>query len=257
MSKTHTHVPATTGMETQENHFMPRPSLRLLSLAALVALALPAANAGPKNEFLKQYKGKPFHDSRFQAGAQRLPGTVLFAYYDLGGEGVAYHDADAKNHGSGELNPANGDYLNEFRKGEGVDTSYTKIGRIPEIDDSTFNLVSPPPELQYVGWTEPGEWFNITVDVEQTGDYVADLLYTAHQGGSISFDVNGDKATEPLLLRSTWDPNDPLDWRQWHHWNRATDFLKLHLVAGRNILTVHIVTEGQLNLATLNFRSSK
>jgi len=56
--------------------------------------------------FLSQYKGLPYHDSRYQDRAQKIPGRVLCAYYDLGGEGVAYHDSDSKNHGSGELNPA-------------------------------------------------------------------------------------------------------------------------------------------------------
>ena len=36
------------------------------------------------------------------------PGRVDCAYYDRGGEGVAYHDVDAKNNGSGVLNPATG-----------------------------------------------------------------------------------------------------------------------------------------------------
>src|ERR1039458_4900191 len=53
-------------------------------------------------------------------GPQKIPGKVLCAYYDLGGEGVAYHDSDPKNHGSGELNPADCTYLNEFRIHEGV-----------------------------------------------------------------------------------------------------------------------------------------
>ena len=39
--------------------------------------------------------------------ARRLfPGVVRCAYYDRGGEGVAYHDSDTKNNGSGALNPA-------------------------------------------------------------------------------------------------------------------------------------------------------
>ena len=58
--------------------------------------------------FLSQYKGLPYHDIRYQGGPQKIPGRVLCAYYDLGGEGVAYHDTDPKNHGSGELNPADG-----------------------------------------------------------------------------------------------------------------------------------------------------
>jgi hypothetical protein len=60
--------------------------------------------------FLSQYKGVPYHDGRYQRGPQKVLGRVLCAYYDLGGEGVAYHDTDPKNHGSGELNPADGTY---------------------------------------------------------------------------------------------------------------------------------------------------
>ncbi|MGB8260815.1 MAG: hypothetical protein WCE75_10715 [Terracidiphilus sp.] len=233
---------------------MHRLAVRSLLLLTVLAFTVTLAPGGPKNDFLRQYKGKPFHDNRYQAGPQRVPGVVLCAYYDLGGEGVAFHTADTKNHGSGELNPANGDYLNEFRKGEAVGTSYTKFGREPAIDDSEYNLVTPPSNLQYVGWTKPGEWFNLTVEVAETRDYSVDLLYTSFHGGSISFDVNGESATQPLLIRSTWDPNDPLDWRQWHHWNRAEGFVRLHLTSGRNVITVHIVTEGEMNLAILNFK---
>lgn len=41
--------------------------------------------------FLSQYTGLPYHDARYSGGAQKIPGRVLCAYYDLGGEGVAYH----------------------------------------------------------------------------------------------------------------------------------------------------------------------
>jgi hypothetical protein len=50
------------------------------------------------------YQGKPFQDSVYTAGPQAIPGRLECAYYDLGGEGVAYHDTDPTNHGSGELN---------------------------------------------------------------------------------------------------------------------------------------------------------
>src|SRR5580658_669973 len=122
------------------------------------------------------YRGKPFQDSRYHGGPQKIPGRVQCAYYDCGGEGVAYHDTDAKNNGSGGLNPANGTYLNEFRMTEGVDTSYTKFGFDPKIDDNPYDKVGPPANLLYVGWTAPGEWFNVTVQVAHAGDYTADLL---------------------------------------------------------------------------------
>jgi len=174
----------------------------------------------------------------------------LCAYYDLGGEAVAYHDSDPKNHGSGELNPADGSYLNEFRIHEGVDTSYTKFNRKPDpIDDNPFDKVVPPADLLYVGWTEPGEWFNITVDVTNAGTYAPDFLYTSNRGGTISIDVNGKDVTGPLQITTTNDPADPVAWRQWHHWNLAPKLFKVRLIKGQNVLTVHILTGGNMNLA--------
>ena len=224
---------------------------RSLFALALIAVSAPASS----QSFLNQYKGEPFHDSVYHGGAQKIPGRVLCAYYDLGGEGVAYHDTDSVNHGSGELNPADGTYLNEFRIHEGVDTSYTKFHRQPTlIDDNPFDKVVPPADLFYIGWTEPGEWFNITVDVARAGTYAADFLYTSNRGGTISVDVNGKDATGPLEVPSTNDPADPVAWRQWHHWNIAPQFFKIPLGQGRNVLTVHILTKGNMNLASFDFK---
>ena len=208
--------------------------------------------------FLSQYAGVPYHDSVYHDGPQKIPGRVLCAYYDLGGEGVAYHDSDPQNHGSGELNPPDGSYLNEFRIHEGVDTSYTKFHRQPTlIDDNPFDKVVPPADFLYVGWTEPGEWFNITVDAIHTGVYAADFLYTSNRGGTISIDVNGKDATGPLQIASTYDAADPVAWRQWHHWNLASQLFKVHLSKGRNVLTVHILTDGNMNFAYFDFKQDR
>ena len=227
---------------------------RIALLASTIATFLLTAIASSQS-WVGQYKGEPYHDSSYSAGPQKIPGRVFCAYYDLGGEGVAYHDSDPKNHGSGELNPADGTYLNEFRIHEGVDTSYTKFERKPDaIDDNRFNKVMPPADLPYVGWTEPGEWFNITVDVTKAGTYAADFLYTSNRGGTISIDTNGTDATGPLEIATTNDPADPLAWRQWHHWNLASQLFKVHLDQGKNVLTVHILTLGNMNLAYFDFK---
>ena len=63
----------------------------------------------------EDYKGKPFQDSVYKGGAQVIPGRVQCAYYDQGGEGVAYHDSDAINHGSGELQSTESDSTNGWR----------------------------------------------------------------------------------------------------------------------------------------------
>jgi hypothetical protein len=207
--------------------------------------------------FLEQYKGKPYQDRHYKTAPQRIPGRVDCAAYDVGGEGVAYHDSDTANHGSGELNPADGTYLNEFRMHEGVDISYTKFpiaaGK-DAIDNSPYNVVMPPKDQLYVGWTEPGEWLNITIDVPRAGKYGADVLYTSNRGGSISLDVNGHDATGPLMIPTTYNESEPIAWRQWHHWNILLNAATLHLPAGRNVLTVHILTGGQINLAYFDFR---
>jgi len=228
----------------------------LLAVAAMTGSLASVATAQQEN-FLKHYQGTPYHDSRYQGGPQSIPGRVMCAYYDLGGEGVAYHDSDAKNNGSGALNPANGSYLNEFRMREGVDTSYTKFGLNPQIDDTSYDKVTPPANMLYVGWTVPGEWFNITVNVAEAGEYTADLLYTSNRGGTISIDVNGEPATGSLPIASTFDAADPVAWRQWHHWNSALLPARLKLPKGKAVLTIHILTEGQMNLATFDFRKAE
>jgi hypothetical protein len=200
----------------------------------------------------KHYEGKPFHDSVYNGGAQHIPGRVMCAYYDLGGEGVAYHDADAKNNGSGGLNPADGTYLNQFRMDEGVDTSYTKFH--DEIDNNPYNIVQPPENLLYVGWVEPGEWFNMTVDVERTGVYTADLLYTSRGGGDISFDMNGKKITGPVAVKSTYNASDPIAWRQMHHWDVMKGLIQIKLKKGVQVLTLHVLTNGHINFAYLDFK---
>jgi len=88
-----------------------------------------------------------------------------------GREVFAYHDSDAKNNGSGALNPANGSYLNEFRMNEGV-TLRTQVRERPQIDDNPYDKVTPPANLLY--WMDgAGEWFNVTVDVAETANMLA------------------------------------------------------------------------------------
>ena len=177
----------------------------------------------------------------------------MCAYYDLGGEGVAYHDTDAKNQGSGGLNPLDGKYLNEFRAKEGVDTSYTK----GFADYWEGEAVKPPHDMLYVGWTAAGEWLNYTVDVPEDGVYSVDILYTSRRGGELSLDVNGKPLDRPIIIADTSDPKDTTAWRQWHHWNLSKSAAQVKLAKGRNLLTLHVVKQGNMNLGTMEFRVDK
>ena len=228
-----------------------RTGLSALLLAAITAT--PAFAGAPP----KTYKGTPYQDDHRQTSVQSIPGRVECALYDRGGEGVAYHDTESKNLGSGTLNPADGTYLNQFRIDEGVDISYTKFHNAPDrIDDNHYNLVQPPSNQLYVGWTEPGEWFNITVQAARAGVYSADFLYTSNRGGAISVDLNGKPASGPLNIPSTFNAADPVAWRQWHHWNLARAIMKLRLPAGKSVLTIHILKGGNINLAYFDFKQA-
>jgi N-acetylneuraminic acid mutarotase len=72
--------------------------------------------------------------------ARTLPAFIEASHYDLGGEGVAFHEVDT--HSAG----------NRANRGDGVDMA-SHQGRT------------------YVGWTENGEWLEYTVDVDQPGTF--------------------------------------------------------------------------------------
>jgi hypothetical protein len=136
---------------------------------------------------------------------------------------------------------------------EGVSTSYTKFHSETPIDNNPYDLVQPPENQLYVGWTSPGEWFNMTVAVEHAGVYTIDLLYTSNRGGTISLDLNGRPLVSSINIISTSTDKDPIAWRQWHHWNLMTNMAEVKLPKGVSVLTLHIVTEGNMNLAHLDF----
>jgi hypothetical protein len=228
-----------------------KTKLRLILQACLIFIG-GFYLSGCASSGLNGYQGKPFQDSVYHGGPQMIPGRVQCAYYDSGGEGVAYHDTDARNNGSGNLNPANGTYLNEFRMNEGVDTSYTKFHG--DIDNNPYDLIQPPEGQLYVGWTAPGEWFNMTVAVEHAGVYTIDLLCTSNRGGTISLDRNATPLVSSINIISTRNDKDPIAWRQWHHWNIMTNVAEVALPKGLCVLTLHIVTEGNMNLAYLDFK---
>lgn len=198
------------------------------------------------------YSGIPYSDDVYKEGPQSIPGKLQCEFYDFGGEGIAFHDTDTINSGSGQLNPADGSYLHEFRINEPVDISYTKF-RDPAIDNSPYNLVEPEENQLYVGWTEPGEWTKYTVIVTKAGTYQLGLMYTANQNGKISIAVNDVIATGPILIPNTYVEEDTIAWRQWHHWNYIDQIAQIDLKEGLQTITILTVEIGQMNYDFLEF----
>jgi hypothetical protein len=199
------------------------------------------------------YAGSPFGDARNPKAPQRIPGRLQCELYDVGGAGVAYSDSDGSNSGSGALNPLDGSYLNGFRAGEAVDTSFTKDVGVPTQDFSEWNRVVPDRDSLYLGWTEPGEWVHYTVQVEKAGTYALDVQYTSNGEGRFELRVDG-ALRGTVALPTTHDDADPVAWRQWHHWNRLVGGLELDLAPGVHLVQIRFLA-GNTNLDYLEFRA--
>jgi Carbohydrate binding module (family 6) len=195
------------------------------------------------NYISKTYQGEPWKK-------QSIPGKIECEFYDKGGESVAYHDTDSINNGSGKLNPANGNFLNEFRMYEGVDISFTKPGG---VDNNPFNRTELVLAQLYLGWTKPGEWVNYIIRVNKTGFYRIAIMYTANGDGAITLDVDGKSATKKLKILSTHNDADTVSWRQWHHWSKIDSLASLRISKGMHLITLRIVEHGNMNFDYLQF----
>jgi len=195
----------------------------------------------------KGYKGLPFKDSVHTQGPQVIPGRLELAYYDLGGEGVAYHDVTPENEGS-KLNrevhdygshwrPGVPAYVAFFRENEGVDISYTKDW----ADFNHPNKVDPKVNQLYFGWQENGEWTNYTVNVMKPGKYRIITVYGNKDNGSELW-INNKFGCKLLL---------PEDTGNWHYWTQATVGEIVFPTAGNQLLTLKY-NKGS-NLAYLDF----
>lgn len=190
-----------------------------------LALTLFANGQVPNN-----YKGKPYQDSLYSKGAQVIPGRVELAFYDLGGEGIAYHDTTPQNEGallnhtSGHWRPGISKYIAFFRENEGVDISYTKDW----ADFNHPNKVDPPVNQLYIGWEENGEWTNYTVDIKVPGKYKIITIYGNEDNQSTLW-LNNKFAAKLTLSEKTGN---------WHYWTQATVGEIIFPATGINLLTL-------------------
>jgi uncharacterized protein YjdB len=101
-----------------------------------------------------------------------IEGTVQGINYDIGGESIAYHDADGTNKGGAS------------RIDEGVDTEGSDGGN--------------------VGYVVNGEWLEYTVNVATPGDYSMDIRVASEPGGGqFHLEFNGINKTGAVDVPST------------------------------------------------------
>jgi len=158
-------------------------------------------------------QGTTVPESPFSGTPAAIPGVVQAENYDLGGEGVAYHDTDSANNG--------GQYRND-----GVDIEAT-------TDTGGYDI----------GWTAAGEWMKYTVTVASAGAYqVAFRVASGASGGTLALlDANGNNLTGAVTVPATGG------WQTW-----TTVSANVTLPAGQQVIELY-TSSGGFNLNSLSF----
>jgi beta-glucanase (GH16 family) len=110
----------------------------------------------------------PYPDS---AITMTIPGKIVVANFDYGGEGISYHDTEKANQG------------NKYRLTEGVDI---------ESNDGGYTL----------GWFNAGEWVEYTVYIADSGSYNAAIRASSSGGGSFDIVIDG-KVVKSVAIPNT------------------------------------------------------
>ena len=117
----------------------------------------------------------PWTRSSFNGLPSMIPGVIEAEDFDVGGEGLTYHDTDESN------------VPGAYRPNEAVDIEPRQGGGFQ------------------VAYIESGEWLEYTVDVEEAGDYVATAYVASVDGGGrFRFEFDGSW-TRTLTVPATGD----------------------------------------------------
>ncbi|GGC12827.1 hypothetical protein GCM10011386_00580 [Parapedobacter defluvii] len=112
------------------------------------------------------------------------PLHLYAADFDFGGEGYAFHDADA-------TNPLNND---DYRRGKGDTESFSV-----EIEGDGTNI----------GYINADEWWQYTVHVQDAGEYWLDVALSAAGDGKFRIEIDGVNVTGTVDV-----PNNG-SWADW------------------------------------------
>lgn len=147
--------------------------------------------------------------------AVNLPGTVQAENYNVGGEGVAYHDLEAANQGG------------QYRTSEGVDVEGTSD------TGGGYN----------VGYMRSGEWMKYTVNVTTAGSYTIDFRVASGAAtGSYYLEVDGSNVTGTMTTPNTGG------WQTWQTVSKTG----VSLTAGSHVLRL-VTTGNDTNLNWIGF----
>jgi hypothetical protein len=166
---------------------------------------------------------KPFKGPHILSAA--APCIIPMRDFDMGGEGVAFHDSDEDNHNE----PEDDDY----RRDNGDLNSYA-------VDvQKGINI----------GWTAPGEWLLYTVEVRDAGEYRWSVSASTIGESTFHLEVDGRDVSGALSVPPTGG---------WHNWVWCPDRpLRVHLTAGTHHIKCYIASSDNLCLHEMRLEYDK
>jgi hypothetical protein len=186
------------------------------------------------SEYYLNYAGTPYvHPQYHPEPGHPVPGKVMLAYFDAGGEGISWHDGSPGNTGG-------------FRAETDVDSKATNGG---DGDKPTPLYPDAPPleyGMHYLAWTADGEWVTLTLDILETGRYEVYLFYSANgQNARASFSIDGVVQTPGGVALPTTG--------YYHQWYEVK-FAGISLERGRRVLRFDETRADGTNFAYLTFK---
>ena len=151
-------------------------------------------------DYVRVYQVPPPTQEPFGGTPAPIPGTVEAEDFDIGGEGVAYHDFEATNLGGA------------YRTDEGVD--------LQPCSEGGFN----------VGWQRQGEWIEYTVNVQTSGDYDVSARVASETTGGI-FHLEFAEGPGPDTSTGTFIAPVTGGWQTW-----TTATSTVTLTAGEQVM---------------------
>lgn len=139
-----------------------------------------------------------------------LPGTIEAEDFDMGADGIAFHDSNSQR--------------------EGDAASYRT--------DSGIDVVKDGGEGLAIGYTNTGEWMEYTVDVKEAGYYDFDLVASAGADGALVSIYLSDDVLTPLASNIAIPNNG------WNNYKHLYGRCLAQLNEGKNVIRIAITNTG-------------
>jgi hypothetical protein len=218
------------------------------------------------------YTGTPFSGNPLKGKPQRIPGTIQSVFFDIGGEGVAFHEQDKIAEGS-ESRMRLDSTGKEITADYAVDVQEFHQPQYPDHDmispkNPSDPCVSDTMKGYHIGWcqvknpNDPNtqEWLKYTVHIDTAGIYSMDVHWSIDRDNdifAIGFEgVQTDTIKNPALsvCCGNCDPNTSAYHELCHMWKWDNDILNFTLPdTGLFVLKLHFL-QGNCNFDRMVFK---